>query len=326
MRILVLHDEVSPDARPDEMDTLIQAQAVQQGLQEVGHETLRYGMTLDLQAACDTLRRVRPDVVFNLVEGLGGTGRLSHIAPALLDHLSLRYTGCSTEALFVTTHKLMAKRRLIEAGLPTPLFRSMCPAEPISPFRPGKYIIKSAWEHASIGLRDDPVIDFDNPEALDDELRRRAPRLGGDAYAELYIDGREFNLAILDGPGGPTVLPPAEIHFVDYAPGKPRIVGYEAKWEEDSFEYHHTPRSFDFPPSDAALLDELRRLALRCWELFRLRGYARVDFRVADQGTPFVLEVNANPCITPEAGFHSAALRAGLDYPSMLERILNAVR
>lgn len=356
MRVLVLHDAVSPDARPDELDTLVQAEAVERGLRRLGHDVLRLGITLDLSAADADLRRDRPDVVYNLVEGLGGTGRLLHLAPALLDHLRLRYTGCATEAMFLTTGKLLAKRWLRAAGLPTPEWlasgTAVCdepgsgartverdegahpadqqrhgPAAESDPsrrsFAPGPYIIKSAWEHASVGLHDDAIAHYADADALRRELNRRAGALGGTAYAEQFIDGREFNLSVLDGPAGPVVLPPAEIHFIDYAPGKPRIVGYDAKWSHESHEYHHTPRVFDFPPSDAPLLARLCDLALRCWRLFDLRGYARVDFRVDALGRPSVLEINANPCIAPDAGFPAAAARAGIDYPAMLTRILH---
>ena len=153
-------------------------------------------------------------------------------------------------------------------------------------------------------------------------MLRRAERLGGEVFAEAYIAGREFNLSVLAGPDGPEVLPPAEIHFVDYPDDRPRIVGYRAKWDSDSFEYHHTPRSFDFPPPDAPLLAELCRLARACWDLFGLRGYARVDFRVDETGQPWVLEINANPCLSPDAGFGAAAERAGLSFPAVIARIL----
>ena len=118
------------------------------------------------------------------------------------------------------------------------------------------------------------------------------------------------------------MLPPAEIVFDGYPPGKPRIVGYRAKWDAESFEYRHTVRSFEFERRDAPLVDSLRSLALRCWELFGLRGYARVDFRVDAAGRPWILEVNANPCLSPDAGFAAAAARAGLSFERVVERIV----
>jgi D-alanine-D-alanine ligase len=172
-----------------------------------------------------------------------------------------------------------------------------------------------------VGLRGDVILAPSEWPRVHDLMAERAPLLGGACFAEAYLDGREFNLSVLAGPAGPEVMPPAEIVFQDYPEGKPRIVNYEAKWEEESFEYTHTPRTFDFPPEDAPLLAELRTIALATWHRFGLRGWARVDFRVTGEG-PFVLEVNANPCITPGAGFASAVEQGGLGFDEAIRRIL----
>jgi D-alanine-D-alanine ligase len=129
---------------------------------------------------------------------------------------------------------------------------------------------------------------------------------------------------LADGRGGVEVLPAAEILFKEYPEGKPRIVGYDAKWEPGSFEYRNTPRTFDFTAGEAVLMEKLRALSMRCWETFDLRGYARVDFRVDRDSNPWVIEINANPCISPDAGFTAAAARAGVGYTSMIARIVES--
>jgi len=101
------------------------------------------------------------------------------------------------------------------------------------------------------------------------------------------------------------------------------VVGYRAKWDADSFEYHHTPRRFDFPSPDRPLLVHLETLARDCWELFDLGGYARVDFRVDEQGQPWVLEINANCCLSPDAGFAAAVERGNIPFNEAVRRILN---
>jgi D-alanine-D-alanine ligase len=125
------------------------------------------------------------------------------------------------------------------------------------------------------------------------------------------VSGRELNVAVIAAPEGPRVLPPAEIRFVDFPAGKPQIVGYAAKWHDDSFECRNTVRVFGVEPPLAAAA---RQIALRCWELFALDGYARVDFRVDQHGGLWVLEVNSNPCFSPDAGFAAALAQAGVDY------------
>jgi D-alanine-D-alanine ligase len=122
------------------------------------------------------------------------------------------------------------------------------------------------------------------------------------------------------------VLAPAEIIFEGYAENRLRIVGYRAKWDAASFEFNHTPRRFDFPPQEAPLLAELRSLALRCWQLFGLNGYARVDVRVDADGQPWILEINANPCLSPDAGFAAALDASGIPFTDAVARILADAR
>jgi D-alanine-D-alanine ligase len=128
----------------------------------------------------------------------------------------------------------------------------------------------------------------------------------------------------LDGPRGPEVLPPAEIDFSAFPAGKPRIVGFDAKWDADSFAYTNTPRQFDFSASDRGLLERLSDLARKCWTSFGLAGYARVDFRVDEWGEPWILEINGNPCLSPDAGFAAAVERASIGYTRAVERIVAA--
>jgi D-alanine-D-alanine ligase len=101
-----------------------------------------------------------------------------------------------------------------------------------------------------------------------------------------------------------------------------QIVGYRAKWDEQSFEYQHTFRRVAFSPNDGLLLEQLADLTLRCWRVFDLRGYARVDFRVDAAGRPWVLEVNANPCLAPDSGFVAATQQAGYEFTQVVRRII----
>jgi D-alanine-D-alanine ligase len=135
------------------------------------------------------------------------------------------------------------------------------------------------------------------------------------------VPGRELNVALLATDRGPRVLPVAEIRFEHFPADKPAIVGYAAKWHTDSFEYRNTVRRFAVEPELAAAAE---RLALACWELFALDGYARVDLRVDAEGTPWVLEVNANPCLSPDAGFAAALEEAGIAYPKAIAWLVEA--
>jgi D-alanine-D-alanine ligase len=120
------------------------------------------------------------------------------------------------------------------------------------------------------------------------------------------------------------VLPLAEIRFVNWNPAKPRIVGHNAKWRDDSEESLHTARCFGLETEEPELSAEITRLARETFKLFGNRGFARVDFRVDEAGNPLVLEVNPNPALDPDAGFAMAALEAGYSYPDILEKIVQA--
>ncbi len=323
MRVAVLHDLLPEGARPDEEDTLAQAELVAEELRALGHEAELVPFALDLEKAGRALKASKPDLVFNLVESVGGKARLMHLAPALLDAMGHPYTGCRTEALFLTTNKVLAKRLLSLRGLPTPAWVTVDDLISSARVAGGRWILKSVHEEASVGIEDDAVVEASGPKLLK-LLSERAPKLGDEAFAEAYVEGREFNLSLLETETGVRVLPVAETLFVDYAPGKPRIVGYAAKWREDSYEYNHTPRSFGAERAEPLLARMLQDLARQCWTLFGLKGYARVDFRVDEWSRPWILEVNANPCLSPDAGFLAAAKEARLAPADVLRRIMVA--
>jgi D-alanine-D-alanine ligase len=320
MNIVLLYPDLPPDAAEDELDVLDEVNAVSSVLHEMEHQLFPLPVSLDLRQLSASLRDMKPDLVFNLVESLDGSGRFIHFAPAVLDHLHLPYTGCSADAQFITTSKLLSKARLSAEQLPTPDWMKIDTQAPADLPFPPPYIIKPVWEDASVGISDSSIVS----EAKDLEQRLKEQVRGfGECFVEQYVDGREFNMSLLAGSDGPEVLPAAEIRFLDYPIGKPTIVGYDAKWDSASFEFRNTVRSFDFPASDQQLLGQLDALALRCWDLFELGGYARVDFRVDTSGRPWILEVNANPCISPDSGFVAAAARAGYTYADIIRRIIN---
>jgi len=320
VRIVLLHELLSGDPRADERDALVQLKLAERELEACGHRCHRLAVDLDFEKTRRWLADVRPDLVFNLVESLGGSSRLAHVGPALVEALGIPCTGAPSTAFLETTDKLHAKRRFAAHGLPTPRWLEdgdeVGQAFRLDP--QARYIVKPIHEDASVDLDDEAVV-----HGLA-AARARLAAAARPSFAEVFVEGREFNLALLEKRAGVELLPPAEITFEQWPQDKPRIVGYAAKWDEGSFESVHTPRRFDFPPSDAPLLARLSDLAHRCWRLFGLRGYARVDFRVDGHGEPFILEVNANPCLSPDAGFPAAAARAGLSSRDVVERIVAA--
>jgi len=295
----------------------VQVREIGAALESLGHESSVLATGLDLDTTLAAIDTRRTHCVFNLVESLAGQGRLVHLVPAVLEAARLRFTGSGADAMMLSSHKLLAKKWLRHQRISTPPW-----------FGPGtarrdrntQWIVKSVWEHASLGLDDGCVVA--GAVAAETRMRQSIDAHGGEWFAERFIDGREFNVAVLEIGGRPEVLPIAEMTFVGYPEGKPRIVGYAAKWDETAPEYHATQRNFGaLSEADRRTLTET---ALKCWRAFGLAGYARVDFRMDAKGVPWVLEVNANPCLSADAGFVAAAAAAGMTQAAVVEAILRA--
>ena len=312
---VILYNKLSKNAKADEADVLDQVNLVSEAFTKLGYTSTAIPFSIKIKKAAKAIQAANPDVVFNLVESINNNGSLLYFSPAYLDTLGIPYTGSHTEAMFVTTNKVLAKKILLAAGLPTaPWFKpSDFDAAPNK-----RYILKPIWEEGSLGLDEHSVFDGNNLAAIE-----KAKQHSNEThYIEEFIDGREFNISILASENGPVVMPPAEIQFIDFPAGKPKVVGYTAKWIEDSFEYKNTQRTFDFPKSDVPLLAKLVDLCAKTWNELNLRGYARVDFRVDKNNNPLILEVNANPCISPDSGFVAACGRAGIETTEMVRRIV----
>ena len=319
MRILVLHSDIPPDAPPDEQDTLRAAAAIEAALKRCGHETVTRVFVpdeskIDALIACET-----PDVVFNLVESVWGKCLYAPLAPAILSRIGVPFTGTPSAAMSVCDDKILTKRMLEAAGLPTPAWSEAPHWRGIDEDR---WIVKAVSEDASLGLDDGAVVG--GRKAVVARAQECAARYGGRWFAERYVHGREFNVAVLERGGEPIVLPVGEIVFQRWDDAKPRIVGYAAKWDEATTEYRDTVRAYSLREQEPALRESLERIARECWMLFGLAGYARVDFRVDARGRPSILEVNPNPCLEPDAGLPASCSQAGISYDELIESIVRA--
>ncbi len=334
MRVAVLYNDVdraSCDAA--DADVLVQTDAVCAALSRLGHEFTSIACTLDLEDLRTKLTYTKPDLVFNLVESLGGSDRMMAATTLLLESLSLPFTGAGTLAVVLSGDKLRTKEILSENGIATPAVYHRCVHQwhngnvHVTP--PAQFIVKSVFEHASLSLDDSCVSKWTSDPHTESCLQSLEERTGQPAMAEEYIDGREFNLSLFERNGAIQVLATAEIEFHDYPTGKPRIVGYAAKWDDTSIEYRCTPRRFEFQEHDSQLVEQLQTLAVRCFQLLGLSGYGRVDFRVPFQPhssqtvVPVVLEINANPCLSPDAGFAAALAQSQISFEVAIQSLLD---
>jgi len=315
-RCCIIYNEPGEGALADELDVLDQVAHIEKHLIDLGIKVYRKGITNQFMNEIADMSKEKPDFVFNLVESIDNKGELIYFVPALLNLNSIPYSGNSLESIFLTSNKTICSKMMKNAGIKNP--GSYLPSQFKLLEKGRKYIVKPIWEDGSLGINSDSV--FECKKGFEEKLKGL-----DDAhwFIEDFIDGREFNISVLAGKDGPEVLPPAEIVFVNYDDNRPKIIDFKAKWEMDSFEYINTVREFPGNKLNNQLLSNLRNAALSCWNLFGLKGYARVDVRTDSNDNVYVIEINGNPCISPDGGFVAATREAGYPFTEVLQRILN---
>ena len=311
MKIGLLFDGASAlGANPDVLilDTL---EAIEQVLTVEGNQVVRVSAHTDARWI-ERVRRGKFDLVFNMCEGIDGIAALEPAANSMLELLGVPFTGASSWTAALSLRKHVVNSLLDRAGLPIPRFALARRGAPL-PAVGFPAICKPAAEDASIGIEQRSVVR--TTRALGERVESMLERWP-EVLVQRYIDGREVNVGIL----GELVLPISEIRFDGMPKGKWRIVSYRSKWEtgsdEDLGSEPHCPAEL---PSQLAA--EVKKLAITAWRLLGGHGYGRVDFRIDRAGRPWILEVNANPDIAPDAGLARMARAAGMDYATLVSTV-----
>lgn len=325
MRVLLLSNApVLSSDHPDfaseaGVDDSLQAFAV--ALRAHGHEFRSLALGSSVQPLLTVVDDFRPEVLVNFCESFAGRVEAESYLAGFLELLPVPYTGSSPETLALVRRKDRTKWLLQGAGLPTAKFWLVPKSNPLpeaelrAALDQGALFVKPAGEDASLGISDSSVVEsYERLIAQVAEVRDRY----GDVLIERYIDGREFNIAIIALPEI-EILPLAEIRFADL-PWP--IVTYDAKWTPGTPGFEGTP--VDCPAQlSPELADRIRETARAAFELTGCRDYARVDLRVDRSDQVFVLEVNPNPDLSPDAGFARALRAAGIDYADFVERLIS---
>jgi D-alanine-D-alanine ligase len=311
VKIAVLFDGASALAKTPDLLILGTVEAIEGALAVEGNQVVRIPVHLDGRWV-ERLRRGHFDLAVNMCEGIDGVATLESPVIGVLELFNIPYTGSSSYTTSLTLRKNVINALLERAGLPVPRFLTVGRGGALSSVG-FPAICKPAAEDASLGVEQRSVVR---------NMRALAARVDAmlecwdEVLVQRFIDGSEVNVGIL----GDAVLPIAEIDFGAMPKGKWRIVSYQSKWAEGSEDdIGAAPRC----PADlsAPLAAEVRRIALAAWKLVGGRGYGRVDMRIDSAGRPWILEVNANPDMAPDAGFARMARVAGIEYAALVRTV-----
>jgi len=328
--LLILHNTFGDKSDPlyeSRAGVMDQVHAVQAACDKLGlnHETLAVA---DLRHLTKVLSERKETLIFNLAEEFLGDVRESSFVPAVCRAFAKSVTGNDTPALLLAQNKIQAKAVLAGSGLPVPGGTVVLPGSVFeaAALPAGTYILKPAFCDASEGITTASVVQLpDESEravALVDSLHRQFVQ---PVIVEQFIPTRELNVSVFECDGRPKVMPLAEIDFSAFSDEQPRIVDYGAKWDAASFGFHNTPRKI---PAElpAAVTKCVTLLAAAAWQAVGCRDYVRVDFRLDEQLNPYILEINPNPDISPDAGFAAALMAGGIAYEQFVRTVLDNAR
>jgi len=293
-------------------------------LRECGHEIRLLGVRDDLEYLVRHLDQWQPDLVFNGAEAFGGDESLEYLLPGLLEAEGYRYTGAPPLALQMTRNKAISKKVLTYFGIKVPGFVSYRLHEPVerSPELTFPLIVKPLQTDASAGISQASVVQ--DLRSLADRVSFIHERFSQGAIAEEFVDGRELYVSIIGNDHNLEILPITEMVF-DKRKTRPeeRIATQFAKWDE-SYRARKGIRNVLARPLAKAVRERLVETCRTAYRALWLRDYARLDIRLSDDGTVWVLEANANPFISYGHDMANAAAKAGMEYCDFIQRIVDA--
>lgn len=327
LRVLVLtHEDLIP---PDSLRGLSEkdAQAIKKeydvaaGLRELGHEVQIVGVSHDLLPIRQHVEGFKPHVVFHLLMEFQDIAVYQAHVASYLELLRVPYAGCNPRGLLLARDKALSKKIFRYYRIPAPAFHVFRLGRSIRVPKDLQYprIVKSVDEEASLGIAQASIV------RDEEKLRERVDfvhrRLGSDAIAEQYIQGRELTVSVIGNERLQT-FPIWELFFEKLPPGSNPIATERAKWDRD---YQLRTGIATGPAEDLpeALGAHVAHLAKRSYRALHLSGYARMDLRLTEDGRAYVIEANPNPDLRREEDFAASAAAAGISYPQLLQRILN---
>jgi D-alanine-D-alanine ligase len=326
LRIIVLmHPDLVP---PEKLDGVDRETApwkteydVVSTLRAAGHEVQALGVQHELRPIREATESFKPHVVFNLLEQFHGETAYDQNVASYLELARVPYTGCNPRGLMIARGKDLSKKLLSYHRIPVPAFAVFPRGRKVRRSKRLELplIVKSLSEDASVGIAQASVVDSD--EKLAERVAFIHERIGTDAIAEQYIEGRELYVGVLGGGGRLHVLPVWEMEFGDLPAGAINIATAKVKFDP---KYQERRGIVQGPAKDLTpeQTQAIQRIVKRICRVLVLDGYVRIDFRLSAEGVPYFIEANPNPEIALGEEFAEAAKHGGMAYPALLQRIV----
>jgi D-alanine-D-alanine ligase len=325
-KVLVLFDTAgTPPADQDftkEMKTddwAAEAHVIE-ALKKLGHEVRTIGVWDEPGMIIDEIKANPPDVVFNLTEHFNEVSAYDRNVAGLLEMMGVPYTGSSPTGLTLCKNKGMAKELLAYHKIRVPNFAIFSPGATIKKPLHLKFplFIKPAEEEASYGISQDSFVE--NDEALEERIRFIHERMNQTALAEEYIEGREIYVSLI-GNERLRVFPLREVIFTEVPEDQPKFSTFKAKWD-DAYRKRWGIQNVFAEPFPDGVVQRMARMCKAVYRALRIRGYGRIDLRVTPEGEIVILEANPNPNLDRDDEFAQSAIKGGLTYERMIQRIL----
>lgn len=293
--------------------------AIVSALRKEGFDSCCINLKDDFDFMNQLLTQNPPDVVFNLVEFFHNDASNEGSVAGLFDLFEIPYTGAPPFCLGLCRRKGLTKQLLLQNGIATPRFRNLI--NPSIEFDHGlnyPLIVKPSRQDGSAGVEANSVVhDFIQ---LKSRIEHVSEEFSGPIMVEEFIEGTELHVSIL-GNDPPEVLPIIEFNFADLPIDHPYLITYDIKWNPLSPAYHKV-HSFCPAELDPETEEKVKEQALKAFLKTGCRDYARIDMRLGNDGTPYVLEVNPNPDLTEGVSFMESAEEAGLSFSETLRKIV----
>lgn len=292
---------------------------VVQTLKAQGHEVTSVGLGEEIIPIRKAIEEIQPDVVFNLIEAFHGECMYDQLVVNYLELMRQPYTGCRARGLMLAQDKALAKKVLSYHRVRVPKFQVVPIGKKIKRLRALQFplIVKSLVEEASYGISQASVVTTD--EKLAQRVAFIHDYVKTDAIVEEFIDGREVYVGVL-GTNRLQVFPTWEIDLGNLPEGANKIATEKVKWDE-SYQKRHSIR-WKQADVDAAFEVAIAKLSRKIYRRLHLSGYARLDFRMNQNGELFLLEANPNPNIAKNDEFATSASAAGIEYRDLIDKIL----